>query len=100
MVTREGLSETKEANITSAEKNFRTLSIQLTLPNPETIEAAQIVVSQPEQVLYEETWDDIEKFKYLFIPSSNFRGSAGIGLYIKQKGETQFKKVDTKNVRF
>ena len=100
MVTREGLSETTTPNITSAEKNFRTLSIQLTLPNPETITEAQIIVSQPEKVLYEETWDDIEKFKYLFVPSANFRGSAGIGLYIKRQGENKFEKVDSKNVRF
>lgn len=99
-VSREGLNEEDAPNISSVDKNFRTLSLMLTFPEPDQITQAQIIISQPEKVLHQETWTDVNKFKYLFVPSNNFRGNASIELYIKPVGKTEFEKVDTRAIRF
>ncbi len=99
-VSREAFSEIEIPTISEVEKNFRTLSITLMTPNFADLEAAQIVVSQPENILYQETWTDLNKYKYLFVPSFNLDGNVNIELYVQPKGEAEFQKADTQTVRF
>lgn len=99
-VSREAFSETEVPHISEIDKNFRTLSLTFTLPNFTEIEAAQIVVSQPENILYQETWTDINKFKYVFVPSLGLRGKVDIQLYTKSKGEADFRKSDSDSIRY
>lgn len=99
-VIREEFSEAELPFISEIDKNFRTLSLTFSLPNFADIEAAQIVISQPENILYQETWTDLNKFKYVFIPSTGLRGEVNIQLYTKAKGEADFKKADSGNVRY
>jgi membrane peptidoglycan carboxypeptidase len=99
-VNREEFSEAEIPFISEVDKNFRTLSLAFTLPNFETLEAAQIVVSQPENILYQETWSDMNKFKYVFIPSVGVKGEVNIELYTKAKGEADFIKADSDSVRY
>jgi hypothetical protein len=99
-IDREAFSEANNPFISEVNKNFRTLSLTFTLPNYENLEAAQIVVSQPENIIHQETWQNPEKFKYLFLPSQNFADDVNVELYVKAKGETDFTKADSEFVRY
>jgi hypothetical protein len=99
-VSREVFSEAEAPNISSAEKNFRTLSATLMLPNFNEYEAAQVVVSQPENILYQETWSDLTKYKYIFVPATGIRGTVDIELYVKPIGASDFQKADTQILRY
>lgn len=99
-VTRETLSEAAEPFIAKAEKNFRTISVVTEFPDPSQIVQAQLVISEPEKVWLQETWDEVQKFKYFYVPVSATRGSASVQLYIQRLGEDGLEKIDTKTVRF
>ncbi len=99
-VSRETFSEVDTPHISEINKNFRTLSLEFALPNFAEIEAAQVIVSQPENILYQETWTNINKFKYIFVPSLSLRGEVDIQLYTKAKGEADFKKVDSDSIQY
>jgi hypothetical protein len=99
-VSREEFSEAEMPFISGVDINFRTLSLTFTLPNFAELEAAQVVVSQPENILYQETFTDLNKFKYVFVPSTGVRGQVDIELYTKTRGEADFVKADSSNVRY
>jgi len=99
-VTRESFSEAELPNISEVDKNFRTLSVSLMLPNFEALDEAQVVVSQPEKILYQETWSDLSKYKYIFVPATGIKGNVDIELYVKPEGETEFQKADTDIARY
>ena len=99
-VARERFSEVDTPSISEVDKNFRTLSVTTRLPNFADIEEAQIRVSQPNQILYEETWAPPNKFKYIFVPTSGLRGTVDVELFTKLRGEADFRQVDSQIVRY
>ncbi len=99
-ITREGLIEAKNPSILKVDKQFRTLSVEMVFPKPETVEAAQVVISQPEKILLDEKWTDITKYKQVFVAKGTTRGNVNITLYVKLKGQPNFNRIDAQTVRF
>lgn len=99
-VTREAFNEVKTPEISQIDKNFRTLSLTLFLPNAEEISEAQVNVKQAGITVYKEIWSEIKRYKYLFIPSQNLKGNFEIEFLVKPLGGFEFESADTASVRY
>ncbi len=100
-IERENIIEETNPFISEIDQRFRTVYIETTFPSPDKIEAAQLVISKPEKIILQVNWDEITRYKQVYLPKDkNLSGTATAALYIKRFGEDKMQKINQRTINF